>query len=763
MTKETGNMMNETETKEEIKNEEEELEEGEYEEIEYEEVELTELFEPETVVRISTWLFPAVIFYFECVLHLSIGAKASGLDILITLLFSCGYGLLLQLIRSFVPRTVPYRVTTGALLFVSAVPYIAAYFIFLQFQVLLDLNTIFFAGADATENYGGEITRMVTSPGGLLRLVMFLLPAILYAAGCLVADRRLVLFEASYSKKHRIGFGIRAAACMLVPTVLIWSTPFMRESYADRYQYAEVVKQYGLITGLRRDIVRGITGENRKSTFELVQQTEPVPETAAPVSEPEPEAVYETDPPVSAETETEESAEVNAVTEEEPVEKVYDYNMLDIDFEMLAEKTGGAMSNIDKYVASLRPSRQNRYTGLFEGKNLIFICAESFSGHMIDEKLTPTLYQMQQEGIYFKDFHQPFSASTAGGECQLLFGIQPMAGAQSMELAVGHHNYMTLGSFFTREGYYGRTFHNGDNTYYNRDRTHNALGYSEKYMAFGSGLEKMIEWDTWDRKDKELIEVTLPLYMEEEHFNVYYMTYSGHLPYYKENNPSVERHYKRTEKLKYNDMLKGYIAANLELEDAVTYLKEELEENGRLEDTVIVVVPDHYPYGLDGKEANDRENLETLYGHQVTNDLERDESCFIIWTPMLTEMDPIVVEEPTTSIDVLPTLLNLFGLPFDSRLFPGVDALSDAPHIAFNITYDWKTADGTYVNATGVFTPAEGVDPATLPDDYVQQMRTTVNNKIEYSRSLTYNDYFYHLFGDMTEEGAPWIKNNPYP
>ena len=282
-------------------------------------------------------------------------------------------------------------------------------------------------------------------------------------------------------------------------------------------------------------------------------------------------------------------------------------------------------------------------------------------------------------------------------------------------------------------------------------------------MAFGSGLEKLIKWDTWDRKDKELIEVTLPLYMEEEHFNVYYMTYSGHLPYYRENNPSVERHYKRTEKLEYNDMLKGYIAANLELEDAVTYLKEELEESGRLEDTVIVVVPDHYPYGLDGKEANDRENLETMYGHQVTNDLERDESCFIIWTPMLTEMDPIVVEEPTTSIDVLPTLLNLFGLPFDSRLFPGIDALSDAPHIAFNITYDWKTADGTYVNATGVFTPAEGVDPASLPEDYVQQMRTTVNNKIEYSRSLTYNDYFYHLFGDMTEEGAPWIKNNPYP
>lgn len=760
-------MVNKTETEEIIEVDEDELEEGEYEEIEYEEVELTELFEPETVVKISTCLFPAVIFYFECVLHLSIGAKISGLDLLTTLLFSCGYGLLLQLIRSFVPRTLPYRVTTGAMLFVSAIPYIAAYFIFLQFQVLLDLNTIFFAGADATGNYGGEITRMVTSPGGLLRLAMFLLPAILYAAGCLVADRRLVLFEASYDKRHRTGFAVRAAACLLLPTFLIWSTPSMRESYADRYQYAEVVKQYGLITGLRRDIVRGITGENRESTFEIVEQTEPVQEAVTPATEAEPEAeaVYETDPVVEAKavTETGEDTEAGAATGEEPVEKVYDYNMLDIDFDMLAEKTGGAMSNIDKYVASLRPSRQNRYTGLFEGKNLVFICAESFSGHMIDKELTPTLYQMQQEGIYFKDFYQPFSASTAGGECQLLFGIQPMAGAQSMELSVSHHNYMTLGSFFTREGYYGRTFHNGDNTYYNRDRTHNALGYSEKYMAFGSGLEKLIKWDTWDRKDKELIEVTLPLYVEEEHFNVYYMTYSGHLPYYRANNPSVDRHFKRTEDLEYNDMLKGYIAANLELEDAVTYLKGELEAKGRLDDTVIVVVPDHFPYGLDGAQAVQRDNLETLYGHPVKNDLQRDESCFIIWTPMLAESDPIVVEEPTTSIDVLPTLLNLFGLPFDSRLFPGIDALSDAPHIAFNITYDWKTADGTYVNATGVFTPAEGVDPATLPDDYVQQMRTTVNNKIEYSRSLTYNDYYYHLFGDMTEEGAPWIKNNPYP
>ena len=135
----------------------------------------------------------------------------------------------------------------------------------------------------------------------------------------------------------------------------------------------------------------------------------------------------------------------------------------------------------------------------------------------------------------------------------------------------------------------------------------------------------------------------------------------------------------------------------------------------------------------------------------------------MIWTPELEEEDPIVVDEPVAAIDVLPTLLNLFGCPFDSRLFAGVDALSDAPHVAFNITYDWKTADGTYVNATGVFTPAEGVDPESLPEDYVEQMRLTVSNKLEYCRSLTYNDYFYHLFGDMTAESAPWIKDNPYP
>ena len=705
------------------------------------------------------WLFPAVLVYCECLFHLSVKSKVTGLDLLLTVLFSCGYGFLLQLIRSFLPEGKIKKIVTGVLLFLCALPFLIAYFIYVQFGMVYDLTTVFYAGADATENYGGEITRMVSGLSGFFHIILFLLPLILYVVWQIRLSRKEEEAEDTVGAKDRIRYGVLALVCVLLPTLLIWTTPVLREPYAERYQYTDVVRQYGLLTAIRRDATRIVTGANKNASFTVVAQSSlpdeeetALQEAGANTTE-KAEATYGDEPEV----------EVNVPTEEEPVEKVYDYNKLDINFRELSEKTGGTMANIDSYVSTLRPSKQSQYTGMFKGKNLIFLCAESFSGAMIDEELTPTLYRMQTKGIVFNDFYQPFSASTTGGEYQILLGLQPMSGAASMDIATNYHNYMTLGSFLTREGYYGKMFHNGDNTYYNRDRTHNALGYSEPYMAFGSGLEKMIEWNIWDRKDKELIEKTFPLYKDEEHFNIYYMTYSGHLPYYRGNNPVVDRHFDRVEDLEYNDEVKGYIAANLELEDAVTRLVELLEEEELLEDTVIVICPDHYPYGLDGAQAGHRPNLETLFGNPVTNDLERDKTCLLIWTPELEENDPIVVDEPVGSIDILPTLLNLFGCPFDSRLFAGVDALSDAPHLVFNISYDWKTEDGTYVNATGVFTPAEGVDPEKLPEDYVEQMRTTVSNKMEYCRSLTYNDYFYHLFGDMTAESAPWIKDNPYP
>ena len=96
-------------------------------------------------------------------------------------------------------------------------------------------------------------------------------------------------------------------------------------------------------------------------------------------------------------------------------------------------------------------------------------------------------------------------------------------------------------------------------------------------------------------------------------------------------------------------------------------------------------------------------------------------------------------------MDILPTLSNLFGTEFDSRLMPGRDVFSDAPALFFNASYDWKSEYGTYYSSKGQFVPAD--ESVELPKDYVANMKAVVRNKIRYCKGVLETDYFRHLFG----------------
>ena len=161
---------------------------------------------------------------------------------------------------------------------------------------------------------------------------------------------------------------------------------------------------------------------------------------------------------------------------------------------------------------------------------------------------------------------------------------------------------------------------------------------------------------------------------------------------------------------------------------------------------MIVLGADHFPYSLDNDAAlGHMPNLSELYGFNVTNYIERDHNRLIIWSGCLEDMDPIVVDDPVFSLDILPTLCNLFGVEFDSRLLPGRDIFSDKDALIFTGGYDWKTSLGTYIAAKNVFTPAS---PDTeIPDDYVNTIKADVRNRMTYCKGVLSCDYFNHVFG----------------
>ena len=130
--------------------------------------------------------------------------------------------------------------------------------------------------------------------------------------------------------------------------------------------------------------------------------------------------------------------------------------------------------------------------------------------------------------------------------------------------------------------------------------------------------------------------------------------------------------------------------------------------------------------------------------------MERDHNRCIIWSGCLEESDPIIVDAPSSSIDILPTLLNLFGLEWDSRLLPGRDVLSDAMPLVFNLNYDWKTEYGTYISSRNEFTPAS--DDIVVPEGYVESIRAIVADKIRLCRGVIGSHYYAYLFPPEEEQ-----------
>ena len=161
----------------------------------------------------------------------------------------------------------------------------------------------------------------------------------------------------------------------------------------------------------------------------------------------------------------------------------------------------------------------------------------------------------------------------------------------------------------------------------------------------------------WPASDKEMFEATLPMYLDKKPFNLYYMSVSGHSLYSRDGNAMAAKNWDYVKDLDMSDTLKAYYAANLELEFGLQSIMNTLEEQGILKDTVIVIAADHFPYGLDDDAGiGSMPYLEELYGYPVTNYLERDHNKLIVWCGELEKKDPIIVDEPTSSLDILPPL-----------------------------------------------------------------------------------------------------------
>ena len=421
------------------------------------------------------------------------------------------------------------------------------------------------------------------------------------------------------------------------------------------------------------------------------------------------------------------------------------YNVIEsIDFTALADSTDSdILKATDEYLANATPTRKNNYTGLLKDYNLITICAESFCPWFISEELTPTLYKLSHTGILFENYYGTFQSVTTNGEYTMCMGLYPDMSRTKTDSSfnVAGTNYLPfcLGNALKDMGYQTWAYHDYIGDFYNRNITHANMGYT--FKAADSGLAMKIDWPS---SDLEMVEASVDDYINSgEPFHAYYMTFSGHYQYNWDNAMSAKNR-DAVKDLPYSEPVKAYIACNLELEYALEYLMQRLEEAGVADKTCIVLTNDHYPYGLTEDEYNE------LAGQTLDTTFEKYRNSYICYVPGLSEN--IVVDEYCSTADILPTLLNLFGVDYDSRLLAGTDALSSGLHVAVLSDKSFLTKTFRYDAGTETVIPAD--ESTTVSGKLAEAYRLYVDSRFQLSGNILNSDYYAHVFARESSGGS---------
>lgn len=413
------------------------------------------------------------------------------------------------------------------------------------------------------------------------------------------------------------------------------------------------------------------------------------------------------------------------------------YNITDIDFKSLSEnESNSTVKKLYSYFESSEPTKQNEYTGYFKDKNLVLILAEGFNSIAVDKELTPTLYKLVNNGFVFNNYYSPVFLSTTGGEFQESTGLIPTQ--EILKVWKGRQPTISyaLGHQFTKLGYNVNAYHDWTYSYYERNKTMPTLGYNS-YLGCKNGIEKEMSCK-WLPSDVDLMDVTVPKYVNSDKFFTYYISVSGHAPYnFMGGNSIALKNKNMVKDLKYSDKVKAYLSTQIEFDKAIEKLIQKLDEAGKLDDTVIVITGDHYPYTLTTDEVNE------VSSYKRDGVVEVNRSNLIIWNNKMEE--PIKIDKVGSQIDVLPTVLNLFGIEYDSRLIVGKDILSDYPGLAVFSNRSWVSDKGTYFASSRKFVPREGVE---VTDEYVDEMNVEVANRFTISSQIIDNNIYKKILGE---------------
>jgi len=376
---------------------------------------------------------------------------------------------------------------------------------------------------------------------------------------------------------------------------------------------------------------------------------------------------------------------------------------------------------------------KNKYTSMLKGKNLILIQLEGTDNWLFNKDDTPTMYKLMNEGINFTNHYSFYNGggSTFNSEFAVNTGyVTPLSFTQNAYAFNKNAFPNSLPNIFKSEGYSVNAFHMNTGEYYSRNLNYKNWGYDNYY-----GL---IDFDKYDDQsymlDRELIlneKFSDLMFPSDTSFVDYIITYSGHTPF---------TNTKGVCKLLYDlDNVDNVDFVQMSEEECVRrqaketdYMIELLINKLRykelLDNTAIVIFTDHYLYTLTDKTILDKykETSNNLINH----------TPWFIWT---NDIKKNKVTKVTSQLNILPTILNLYGFEFNTNNYLLGDALdNNYDGIVFFNDYSWY--DGNVYVEGGVVTNNKKIKADVL--DEKNELINYISKKNDLS--LKY-DYFNNI------------------
>ncbi len=410
---------------------------------------------------------------------------------------------------------------------------------------------------------------------------------------------------------------------------------------------------------------------------------------------------------------------------------LYEYTIRDIYINLIKPEEPENPEEL-KYLENLYDNADmveaNDYTGMFEGKNIIFLQMEGIDSWLFNKEVMPHTYGLLENAINFTEHYSYYNGggSTFNSEFAVNTGfVTPISYNRNAYTFNSNDFKHSMANIFKEKGYSVNAFHMNSSEYYSRGINYKAWGYDNYFSLKDLGKYNDLSYEM----DRELIlneTFNKELFNSEKPFVHYIITYTPHTPFTTDKGIGkfmVDNFYNEYKGKSLSEEESAKLFAK-ETDHMVGLLMEELKENDLFEDTVIVAFADHYLYTLTDKTILDKykETSNNLINH----------TPFFIWSH---DLEKSVSDKVNSQLDILPTVLNLFGIDYNVKNYIGRDIMSE--------NYDGYVffSDYSWYNGKSYVQDGEAVS-GTEDKKHIEEMNSLINELIKQNDLTLKYDFF---------------------